>query len=255
MKRRLGFVLLACLVASGQSGIFAPRLGFIRDSNDHLRPVFGLAGNFVLGDGMETNAQRVAFSGRSGVLKTEDSLAVFDTQGSVLCQWDVQGRAAAVGISPDGSEAVALLENSSDLIHVRDCQAAVISLDPFPGEVLSAAIFGRDRLGLVVKREELLWLLEVSLPNGHVEQQTPLVESPGPVLLQPDGIVIFAKADELVVRKVDGTERRVPSGSPVARIESMGDGWVHIVEAGEAHRDLRMLDDREELYRLPEVIR
>jgi hypothetical protein len=259
MKHWLGMILVFTSIASGQSGIYTPRLGFIRDADNVLRPVLGLPGNFVLGTAAEFPALRVAFSGRSGILKTEDSLAVFDARGEVLCRWQIPGQ-AAVGLSPDGSEAIAFLPDTFAVVHIRNCRAASITLDPkaFAGEVMSAAVLENKQLGLVLKRDDILWLLEVSLPLGLVHRQMPLVPASGPALLEPDGTLIFASQDGLVVRKADGTERLVEPGCAAARIEEMGNAWIHVVEnaheqSGARHLALRLLGDREELYRLPEV--
>jgi hypothetical protein len=54
MMRRASFILLAVAGALlAQSGISPPLAGFIRCEDGKLRPVYGLAGNFVLGSPVE----------------------------------------------------------------------------------------------------------------------------------------------------------------------------------------------------------
>src|SRR5258708_20300314 len=66
------------------SQIATPQIGFIQDSGNALRPVYGIAGNFVLGDSAVANVEAASFSGSFGTLKTASTLIVTDRQGQVV---------------------------------------------------------------------------------------------------------------------------------------------------------------------------
>jgi hypothetical protein len=260
MRRSFVILFVSVLLASAQSGFTPPRVGFIKDNGGGLRPVFGVAANFVLGEAIDTGVVTVAFSSRYGLAKKEKTLSVFDREGRLLCQRPAPRGPAVFAISASGSEALALFQQTSQVIRLWNCRASPVLVDPqdLAREVLSFAVFGRDRLAFVLRREGLFWLLEASLSTGRSLQQTALPGVSAPVLLRSDGTLLFADGEELVVRKVDGAERRISVGSSAASLDEMGDGWVHVLEAGDdgspaGHLALRLLEDREELYRLPEA--
>jgi hypothetical protein len=260
MKRLIVAVGVLVTVAFAQSGINPPAVGFIRDSQSALRPVYGLAGNFVAGDALAENVQSAAFSGLYGLLKTEERLSVFDQEGRRLCEWPAPGGPAFFAFSSGSRDAFVFLSETSELLRLRGCRVRSLPLDPvdLAGEVMSISAFAQDLVGLVLKRQETLWLIVVSFPSGRVEWQTPLSGTLLPVLLRNDCTLLFAQGREIVLRKPDGLERRIPLHSSAARLAQMGDGWIHIVEASEegspgGHLALRLLEDHEELYRLPRV--
>ena len=91
MKR---FFLILVAAAGGllaQSGISPPRAGYIRDDAGGLRPVYGVAGSFVLGDPIASGVISAAFSGRLGLAKTAGTLYAFDREGRLLGQLAVRG--------------------------------------------------------------------------------------------------------------------------------------------------------------------
>src|SRR5260221_14688765 len=58
--------------------IATPQIGFMQDGGNALRPVYGIAGNFVLGDSSAADVQAASFSGSFGMLKTASTLIVID---------------------------------------------------------------------------------------------------------------------------------------------------------------------------------
>ena len=84
-----------------QPAIAPPRLGFVQDSAHTLRPAYGAGGQ------LHSRTVRVpativseAFSGSIGLLKTDSSLAAFDSQGKLLASMDAPGGPALFAFSP-----------------------------------------------------------------------------------------------------------------------------------------------------------
>jgi len=89
MMRRLIFALLAfSALAPGQSGIGVPLIGFIRDAGNVLRPVYGIAGNFITGEAAATGVLRVTFNGRTGIAITGGGAYLFNSAGRFLRRLD-----------------------------------------------------------------------------------------------------------------------------------------------------------------------
>ena len=84
-RMRLLSIFLLSAGAWAQPAIAPPQLGFIEDSARALRPAYGLAGNFILGPAVAGNIVSAAFSGSIGLLKTDSSLAAFDSHGKSPC--------------------------------------------------------------------------------------------------------------------------------------------------------------------------
>ena len=63
---------MIALAPSGmsQSGLTPPRIGFVRDAAGNVRPLFGISGNFWLGEKVAAGALSVASSGSFSILKT-----------------------------------------------------------------------------------------------------------------------------------------------------------------------------------------
>ena len=87
MKTVLLSLTLAA-IASTQPALSPPQVGFLQDSANSLRPVFGIAGNFLMGDSTASDVVAAAFSGSFGILKTDSALIVTDRQGQRIATQD-----------------------------------------------------------------------------------------------------------------------------------------------------------------------
>jgi len=69
-------LIAAILVASAaaQPAIRPPQMGFAGQADGTLRPVYGVAGNFILGPSVKAKVISQAFSGSLGLLKTAATL-------------------------------------------------------------------------------------------------------------------------------------------------------------------------------------
>jgi hypothetical protein len=78
MRALLATLLMAAGMAWAQTSLTPPQIGFMRDATDSLRPVYGIAGNFLLGDPVAVGVVSAAYSGSCGWVKTRSTVAVID---------------------------------------------------------------------------------------------------------------------------------------------------------------------------------
>jgi hypothetical protein len=120
MKPRCLILVAVASVLLAQSGITPPRVGYIRDEAGALRPVYGVTGSFVLGQPIARRVISAAFSGRLGLAKTAAALYAFNREGRRLGRLPVADGPAQFVFSPDGSEAIVFLPDTSEWFRWSD---------------------------------------------------------------------------------------------------------------------------------------
>lgn len=220
MKR---IVLLSVAVCAwSQSGIDIPAAGVIVDSQGFLRGVQGVAGSFLLGPAMMSGVLSAACSEQLCLAKTDSKIL------SATGEADAPPGPALFGW--DGDTAVICFPESRTLARWREN-----TLEPLDGtvdsDVISLRVAG-DRIEFTLRRD---WA-------GVTE---------GPVLLLHEG-VLFATADELVLRRRDATELRFEfnGAETITAIASMGPHYAAI-RAGATTFALRLDAGQEQLFVLP----
>ncbi|MGI8990207.1 MAG: hypothetical protein ACR2I2_11580 [Bryobacteraceae bacterium] len=118
MKSRFlpAFFCVAC-AAVGQS-LSAPRAGFMLDRSHRIRPVFGMAGNFVLGEALAGEVLSLAFSGKSGLAKTETQLLLLDRDAATIQAFDAPPGKSLFAFHADGTPAYCYFEATGDLARI-----------------------------------------------------------------------------------------------------------------------------------------
>lgn len=267
------------VLMAAQPGITPPTAGFVRDAAGAVRRIQGLAGNFFLGPAEEAGVA-VAFSGRLRWIQTADGVVLLDEAGRQVCRQASGGAPAVFAFRADSKRALAFLPESHELVlwsletPAEEAEpfderrrpkrggetppgVQVLRLDPqqLGGEVLAAGFAGAERILLAVRRGQALWWLEAPAAIGRVEREAVLDGVSSPLLIMPDGRLVFASGTELAIRDPSGGETRVPAPAPVAALELMGEHWVHVVVigAGRASYALDVRAGRAALYRLPEA--
>ncbi len=84
MNRAIFVVLLCGATGFAQTKFSAPLVGVVRDTEQHLRLVNGVAGNFVLGVAISAGAIDWAFGPNGGLLKTDAESVVLGAHGVVM---------------------------------------------------------------------------------------------------------------------------------------------------------------------------
>jgi hypothetical protein len=265
MKQYLTTALIALLMAAivaqsaaAQSGIRPPQLGFAGNADGTLRPVYGVAGNFILGPSVAGQVISQAFSGSLGLLKTDSTLAVFDGQGKVLATTDAAAGPAVFGFSLDGLTALAYVASSSTLV---EWAAEEFTTIPFRPEisatdvVLAIALPNTLEASLIVQREDGIWEVQFPLTGARAVSQKALVGVTAPVLALALGELVFSDAGGIVLRNPDGSEVHIAAQLPAKfSLQQMDGGWVQLSDLGAPRRfAIRVVAGREGFYQLPEA--
>lgn len=241
MKQFLPIACLCAAAAFAQPAIAPPQLGWI-SSAGQLRPVIGLAANFLLGDSIRDAVVSSAFSGSFVIVKTDTSITVLDRQAQVLAQADADAGGALFAFSSDGEPAFVYLTQSKSLLRWNMDHLEAAAAD-FSGTVLAIG-----SASAIVKRDDGLWRVDL---NTGTEEFVPGVD--GPVQLLRDGSLLYSDSQSFVVRQPDGTERRIDGFVAVAAFEQMDKDWVHITGRDSTrHFAIRLEPGREQLFELPD---
>lgn len=243
--------------AWAQPVIRPPQLGFIEDSARNLRPVFGLAGNFMLGPPIAGKVVAQAFSGSIGLLKTDSSLAAFDSQGKLLASIDVAPGPALFAFSAAGGAAIAYIVASNQFVEWRGGAFAPMSLDFSEGRadsVLGIAFPTPSEASLIIQRKDGVWELSVQLDTLGTVSQSALVRVHAPLLKLPPGDLVYSDSAGIVVRRTDASEVHIPATLPTNfSLQQMNGGWVELADLNSTGRfAIHTERGREGFYCLPE---
>jgi hypothetical protein len=240
-------LIALCLAASAAAQNRPPQMGFAGAADGTLRPVYGVAGNFILGPSVAGKVISQAFSGSLGLLKTESTLVAFDGQGRVLATKYAAAGPALFAFSPDGATAIAYIASSNTLVEWKADQLAAIPLRLEPGTVLAVALPNAFEASLIVQREGEIW--EVASAS-----QRALVGVTAPLLALASGELVYSDAKGIVLRKPDNSEVHIAGRLPAKfSLQQMDSDWVQLSELDTARRfAIRVLAGREDIYQLPE---
>jgi hypothetical protein len=260
MKKIAAFFLMS---AGGwaQPTIAPPLLGFVEDAAHLLRPAYGLAGNFILGPAVsgtigDGKIVSEAFSGSFGLLKTDSSLAAFDSHGRLLASMHVAAGPALFAFSPGGTTALAYIASSTTLVEWRGNAFAPVSLNylnAIDAPVLAIAFPTPFEASLIVQRRETVWQLELPFGAGGIVSQNALAGVNAPLLVLPSAGLVYRDAGGIVIRRTDAPDVYIAASLPaIISMQQMNQDWVQLTGLGSARFALRTTPGREGFYRLPE---
>lgn len=232
MKLALILTLAGC--AGAQTTLEPARIGRMVDPAGSLRPVSGVAGNFIVGSPLQSRVLGSA-CGRDVCLAKTDSAVVSDSGA-------VEAPPGPALISIHDSEAVLYFVESRQLARWRAGQLVILD-SSIDGDVL-AIRDGPSGVELAVRRDSGVWI--VAADNSALSF---LTEGGGPVLLL-DGAAVYATADQLVLRRDDGSEMRYDAAG-VTALFALGEGYVQATARGTIYA-LKTSAGREQLFVLPQ---
>lgn len=261
-KTWIAAIVLGSPAAWAQPAITPPQLGFVEDSARALRPAYGLAGNFILGPsiplGPSIHGEIIAeaFSGSLGLLKTDSSLAAFDSQGKPLGSMKVAPGPALFAYSPSGATALAYVASSNSLFEWRGNSFTPVSATyrTEPSDVVLAISFpSRFEATLFVQRKDTIWEVRIPLGKDGTESQNALMGVRAPMLALPSGDLVYAGSGGIVVRRTDAPEVHVAASLPASfSLQQMNQDWVELTDRNTTSRfAIRTTPGREAFYQLP----
>jgi hypothetical protein len=256
MKQLPAMSLVALsMVASAAAQIRPPQLGFAGAADGTLRPVYGVAGNFILGPPVVGHVISLAFSGSLGLLKTDSTLVAFDGQGKVLATTNTAAGPALFAFSLDGDTALAYVASSSSLIEWSAGRFEAVPLRPEPDIVLAVALPNPLEASVIVQREDGIWEARFSFTQASPASQRALVGVTAPLLPLASGELVFSDTNGIVLRKADNSEVHIPARLPAKfSLQQMDSEWVQLSDLATARRfAIRVLSGHEGLYQLPEA--
>ncbi|MGD0131637.1 MAG: hypothetical protein ABSE57_06305 [Bryobacteraceae bacterium] len=241
--------------ARPQPAIAPPQLGFVRDSAWGLRRVYGVTGSFVLGSPLAGKIVSEAFSGSIGLLKTDSSLAAFDSTGKRLASINAAGGPALFAFSSGGSTALAYIPSSNSLIEWRGSVFALVPANyDEPDTVLAIAFPTPLEAALMVQRKDTIWELDLPLGKNQAISQHALIGVRAPMLALPTGDLVYSDSHGIVVRRSDATEVHIAAPLPASfSLQQMNQNWVLLMDLNSsAQFAIHTAPGREGFYRLPE---
>ncbi|HEX8984847.1 MAG TPA: hypothetical protein VF767_05435 [Bryobacteraceae bacterium] len=259
MIRKFALFCLCCCspaAAWAQSGIVAPRAGCVRDRAGTLRTVFGMAGTFLPGQAVRTEVVSAACSEQLAVAKTAGALEVRDASMRLLGRWAAPAGPARFAFSRCGGAVYVYFPETGGLTYYETNRGLrrIPLPNAFGGEALAIAAPDAQHLSAVVRGRRGLRLVRVLIPRTLVEQDLPLEDIAGPMLLGRDGTLVYTEAEEVVIRKPNQAERRLALPAQAAAIEQMGEDLAAIALVNRAApAALRWQEGREQVLRVPEA--
>jgi hypothetical protein len=257
---KIAALFLASAGAWAQSAIAPPHLGFVEDSAHALRPAYGLAGNFILGPSIASEIVSEAFSGSIGLLKTDSSLAAFDSQGKLLASMDAPPGPALFAFSPSGVTALAYIASGNALVEWRGSTFAPLAFryeEVRADAVLAIAFPTPFEASLIVQRKDTIWELNFPLGAVGTASQNALIGVHAPLLALPSGDLVYTGAIGIVVRRPDASEVHIAAALPASfSLQQMDQDWLQLTDLNSNARfAIRTTPGRERFYQLPESSR
>ncbi|MCW5982479.1 MAG: hypothetical protein KIT09_30615 [Bryobacteraceae bacterium] len=252
LSRVLAVPLLAALLCA-QSGLRAPRIGYVRDAGGAIRPLLGVRGNFLPGGPLFEGARAAAFSPGGGVVKTDEEVLILDAQQQVSAKLSAPAGDALFALDAGGAPAAAYFPQAAELYRFAGEELAKVECAALRPEdpVRAIAANAGGVILLAIERGEQLWMVSLRSKTGAIRSEVLLPGVSSALALLPGGAIAFADGAEAAVRRRDMSETRFPLAAPIGRLEPIGGEWVHLLSEDGRSWALRVSADSAELYRLP----
>jgi hypothetical protein len=253
MKRAVIFLAMCTIPSIAGSNLSAPLVGIARDSQKQLRPVSGLAGNFVLRGAIDGKASNWAYSGSVGLVKTDTDLLMLDADGNVTRRQSAPQ--TDVILSPDS----AFFPDTGELWHAN--RAVWIEPGAISGKVVALGMASRRGIEMAICRANHLWLLTLDVKTGAIMREAAPGGAIGEQACQPareDSLpllndrLLFVNAHQLITQTTAGDERHMDiPASHRAQIHRAGEDWVQVELDNLPPKMIRITGEGETIYGLP----
>ena len=118
---KYGALFTFAMVCAAQ--LSSPLIGYVRTRANELRPVYGVAGAFVLGEAVERDVLSAGFTSISGIVKKDDEVLVF-LRGKLVRRHVAPAGPAQFGFTPAGEPAWVRFDSGCRQWVKGDLQAA-----------------------------------------------------------------------------------------------------------------------------------
>ena len=217
----LSVIAMACLARAQAPE--TPRLGWLRDASGMLRPLQGIAANFVTGQARESGVLSVASSGTWALAKTARELIVFDPAGTETGRLAAPEGNALLAFALNGEPAAAFFPETGLLLLWSGGRFETAGWQPGGDEEVLAVA---GAISFLVRRGDAVWRVDRAVPDGQVTREQALPGVGAPALLRPDGSVLYADGRALVLRSPEAAEQRVELPGAVTALNELYGDWV-----------------------------
>jgi hypothetical protein len=236
-------LILLLSASAAWAGVDVPRTGLVITADMSAHEVSGVAGSFVLGSPLASAVRSVMYSGEFGLMKLENTVRLANG-----AEFDAPVGDAVLGPAVDGKSAYISFADGS-FAHVTPD-----GLEPF---FVNASLLGGEVAAIAdttifVRRADGLYAVRVRTSDGAVVSDAALGFNAVAVVALPDGTLVYATADSVVVRASDATQRQIPMQG-VQRLILMGDGWVQVITDGSSRTVVRIRPDVLSAFEIPEA--
>jgi hypothetical protein len=255
MKRFLPISFFFAAVAWPQSAIAPPQVGFVQSADRSLRPVYGLASNFILGPPVAGQTSTQAFSGSVGLQKTDSSLVAFDTHGNTIASTNAAPGPALFAFSPDGAMALAYIASNGTLIEWRAGRFHPVSVRMPRESVVAIAFPNPSEARLFVEKDVGITETRLPLLPAGSHSQAVVTGVTAPLLPLPSGDLVYSDSNGIVIRRPDASEVRIAAALPASfSLQQMNRDWVQLSDLqSDARFAIHAASGREAYYQLPEA--
>jgi hypothetical protein len=255
MKKSLVICFISLATLAAQTAIRPPQMGFALAADQSVRPVYGIAGSFILGPSVAAHALSQAFSGSLGLLKTDSTVTAFDAQGRVLGSTGAASGPALFAFSPDGVTALAYIASGNTLIEWSGGRFSTVPFRPEAATVLGIAMPNAFEASLIVQRSAGIWELRLPFNHGRAASQQALPGVRAPLFALASGELVYGDSNGLMLRKADGSGLHIAAQLPASfSMQQMDSDWIQVADGGSTRRyAIRLTPGREGFYQLPEA--
>ncbi|MBX5496538.1 MAG: hypothetical protein IRZ15_14490 [Bryobacteraceae bacterium] len=241
----LGLCLSFRLLAQG--GLFEPRIAVIAKGEQGLWQVRGIWGGFALTPVKADPVVSAAFTGQAGAVKLQDQLILLNESLEEISVLPAPPGRALFGFAPDGALKAVWYPEAKRIDLIAEGLAVDTSL--WAGDPISIAAMQGRCLKAALMRDDGLWLLDADSHTGAIQSAMLLPDVRPPVLVRPDGSVVFSRDGALIVRDAAGVERAAPAPLADAIGEAGKDALV--VRSGSSFYLVRLGEESLQVFPLP----
>ena len=174
MKLSTLFSICLGLFASGAANaqIATPSVGYVRYASDGVRGIYGLEGNYVVGDKVLASALAASFSDDGGLLFQAGSLVLVDAKLATVSTVEVGDSDIIVRVDGNLETAIAWLPASHVLVYWNGKSFMRTAVPEFSGEGTVTSVRkldGNTASLLVSKPDSIIVRYWVSLKTGELK--------------------------------------------------------------------------------------
>lgn len=224
MRRFLLFITFPVAALCGQAlqtpRLATPQLGAVRLADSSIHRVYGVVGNFVLGDPLLTSAHSASFSSSSGLVAFSDRILLLDRNMATLATQPIEGN-AITSVTAGANTAIAWISDKSVLWFWTGSAFASVAVQNLPsGMVLSVRRTGVQATLLYADKTAT-----VSLETGNLIDCREVSDATLASVEKATGV----NSPDLVIEQMNDLYVHVSSHSDnrtwVIRADGLGRAW------------------------------